>query len=210
MPTIRTLSAPLRHEIPKIRGSRFIATVERAETATAAAAFIDRLREEFRDATHNCFAWHLADGSLRSSDDGEPKGTAGRPILLAIGGRRLTDVALVVTRYYGGTKLGTGGLVRAYGDAAGAVLDLARIVEVPVVESLRLSYSYHLTGTVEGVLNAFDAVPGHAEYGAAVVQEVAVAVERVEEFRRAVVDAVSGRIEIEDSGMIPPTRRELP
>lgn len=197
MPVIRTLSASLRHEIPKIRGSRFIATAERAETAAAAAFFIARLRGEFGDATHNCFAWRLADGSLRSSDDGEPKGTAGRPILLEIEGRGLSDVVLVVTRYYGGTKLGTGGLVRAYGEAAGAVLDLAKIVQVPVVESLRLRHGYDLTGTVQSVLHAFDAVPGRAEYGAAVVQEVEVAVERVEEFRRALVDAVSGRIEVE-------------
>jgi uncharacterized YigZ family protein len=198
MPIIRTLSAPLRHEIPKIRGSRFIATVERTETAAAAASFISRLREEFPSATHHCFAWRLADGTLRSSDDGEPKGTAGRPILLELEGRRLSDVAVVVTRYYGGTKLGTGGLARAYGEAAGAVLDLAKIVEVPVVASLRLSYSYNLTGAVQGVLNAFDAVPGHAEYGADVMREVAVAVERVEEFRLAVTEAVSGRIAIKE------------
>ena len=203
MPIIRTLATSHRHEIPKIRGSRFIATAERVETTAAAVSFVDRVREEFSNATHGCCAWILADGSQRSSDDGEPKGTAGRPILLEIGGRQLSDVALVVTRYYGGTKLGTGGLVRAYGEAAGAVLDRARIIEVPVSVSLRLRYAYDLTGAVEGVLNAFAAVLGPAEYGAAVKQEVAVPIEQKEEFRRALVDAVSGRIEIVDSGMIP-------
>lgn len=197
MPIIRTLAAPLRYEIPKIRGSRFLATAESVKTAAAAGDFVERLREEFRDATHNCFAWILAEGSHRSSDDGEPKGTAGRPILLEIEGRRLSDVAVVVTRYYGGTKLGTGGLVRAYGEASASALDRAEIVEVPVVEGLRLRYAYDLTGAVESVLSAFGATSTDAEYGAAVVLEVAVAVERVEEFRRAMTDAVSGRIEIE-------------
>ena len=164
--------------------------------AAAAAAFVERLRGEFDDATHNCFAWTLADGTQRSSDDGEPKGTAGRPILLEIEGRQLLDVAVVVTRYYGGTKLGTGGLVRAYGEAAAAALERAKIVEVPVVETLRLRYGYDLTGAVSSVLNAFEAVPTRADYGAAVEQEVAVPVEQVEEFQRALTEAVSARIEI--------------
>ena len=197
MPLLRTLAASERHEIPKIRGSRFLATTERVGSSAAARAFVERMREEFADATHNCFAWWLSRDEQRASDDGEPNGTAGRPILQEITGRGLSEVAVVVTRYYGGTKLGTGGLVRAYGEAAAAVLDKARIVEVPVVRELVLSYDYALTGTLTGVHTAFDAVPGAADYGAAVRQHVAVPVEREAEYRQALVDAAAGRIEIE-------------
>jgi uncharacterized YigZ family protein len=197
VPLLRTLAAPERHEIPKIRGSRFLATAERVGSGAAAMAFVERMRGEFADATHNCFAWWLSRDEQRASDDGEPSGTAGRPILQEITGRGLSEVAVVVTRYYGGTKLGTGGLVRAYGEAAAAVLDRARIVEVPVVRELVLSYDYALTGVLTGVHAAFGAVPGATDYGAAVRQQVAVPVEREADYRQALVDAAAGRIDIE-------------
>ena len=218
MPTLRTIARPRRFEIPKIKGSRFIASVARVESAEAAAAFVEAVREELRDATHNCFAWRLgADENAfrcsspprpprgRYSDDGEPSGTAGRPILQQIDGRRLTGVAVVVSRWFGGTKLGTGGLLRAYSEAAGAVLDRAGVVEVPVVTVLKLGYGYELTGVVQGVLASFDLAAGRSEYGAAVEAEVAVPVERVEEVRRALGEVTGGRIAITTSRESPDT-----
>lgn len=205
MPAIRTVRAPRRHEIPKIKGSRFIASVAPAASAAAALAFVEARRTEFRDATHNCFAWRLAvgDGGFRYSDDGEPSGTAGRPILQEIDGRGLAQVVVVVTRYYGGTKLGTGGLVRAYGGAAAAALETAPIIEVPVVEALRLTYDYALTGAVEGVLARFDLSPTQADYGAAVEVEVSVPVEVVEAVRQALGEATAGRIAIAPPALNP-------
>ena len=198
MPLVRTLAEGLRLEIPKIRGSRFIATAERVESSAQAMAFLERLRQEFADATHNCFAWVLDAQTLRSSDDGEPAGTAGRPILQEIQGRDLVEVAVVVTRYYGGTKLGTGGLIRAYGEAAGTALDQAQILEVPVVKTLRLVYGYEFSGAVKGVLTARQAIPGTAEYGAMVDQEVAVPIENLEACQQDLVDATHGRIRFID------------
>ncbi len=201
MPIIRTLARPHRHEIPKIRGSRFIASLERVDSAATALAFVDTLRQEFPGATHNCFAWRLGagDGAWRASDDGEPSGTAGRPILQEIDGRRLSRVVVVVTRYFGGTKLGTGGLIRAYSEAAGAALDLAGVVEVAVTRTLRLTFGYAATGAVRGVLRSFDLEPGRSEYGAEVRLEVAVPVEDAETVRRALTDATGGRIVIADT-----------
>jgi uncharacterized YigZ family protein len=105
--------------------SRFIATIGPAFSVAEARAFVGHVRAEFADATHNVPAYIIGHGQstvAHCHDDGEPSGTAGRPALAVLQGSGLGDVALVVTRYFGGTKLGTGGLVRAYGDAARAVL----------------------------------------------------------------------------------------
>ena len=199
MAVIRTIATPLSHEIPKIRGSRFIATVAATASMPEVTACLEELRETYRDATHNCFAWRLGEAGgdhMRYSDDGEPSGTAGRPILQEIDGRGLTDVTVVVTRYYGGTKLGTGGLVRAYSEAAAAGLDLAGVVERPVVELLRLIYDYDDTGAVKAALNAFDLQPEAADYGARVKISLAVAIEQVADVEQALRDATKGRLEL--------------
>ncbi|MBN1318557.1 MAG: YigZ family protein, partial [Anaerolineales bacterium] len=123
----------VRKEI-RVVNSRFIATVAPALTVDQAKEFISRIRNEFADASHNVPAFLIGYGSsvtAHCSDDGEPSGTAGRPVLSVLRGSGLGDVVLVITRYFGGTKLGTGGLVRAYSEAARQVLDLApRAVKV--------------------------------------------------------------------------------
>ena len=104
-----------------VSNSRFIATIGEARTVEEARAFLDRVRAEFHDATHNVYAYRVGYGATITegmSDDGEPAGTAGRPALAVLRGADLGDVVLVITRYFGGTKLGTGGLVRAYTGAA--------------------------------------------------------------------------------------------
>jgi uncharacterized YigZ family protein len=127
------MSIPARYPIPSSRhrvetivlGSRFIATGTYAPTIEVAEAFVAEIRTEFKDATHNCVAYRVGYGpgaAERASDDGEPSGTAGRPMLAVLQGSDIGDIAVVVTRYFGGTKLGTGGLVRAYSGAVRAVL----------------------------------------------------------------------------------------
>ncbi len=197
MLVIRSIRTPVRIEPPKIKGSRFIASVTPVSSTEEAQAFLEARRDEFRDATHNCFAWRLADGeAFRYNDDGEPSGTAGRPILQEIDGRRLIGVAVVVTRYYGGTKLGSGGLVRAYGGAAAAALDQADVVERPVVETLRLCFAYDLDGPVRGVLSRFQLTASNADYGTAVSLRLAVPVGQVKAVKAALVDATAGRVDI--------------
>ncbi|MDQ4075392.1 MAG: YigZ family protein [Chloroflexota bacterium] len=113
-----------------VSDSRFIATGLYVPTVEAAEALVARVRDEFSDATHNCIAYRVGYGSgvvERMSDDGEPSGTAGRPMISVLQGENIGDIAVVVTRYFGGTKLGTGGLVRAYSGAVRALLD-----EMPV------------------------------------------------------------------------------
>jgi uncharacterized YigZ family protein len=127
--------------------SRFIATATPVFSVDEAKAFIARIRDEFTDATHNVPAFLVGHGAsviAHCSDDGEPFGTAGRPALAVLRGSGLGDVAVVVTRYFGGTKLGTGGLVRAYGDAVREVLAiLPRAEKVPThTVMLALPYAY--------------------------------------------------------------------
>jgi uncharacterized YigZ family protein len=135
----------VRREI-RVLNSRFIATAGLAASVDEARAFVTQVRDEFTDATHNVPAYLIGHGAsviAHCSDDGEPSGTAGRPVLAVLRGSGLGDVVLVVTRYFGGTKLGTGGLVRAYSDAAREVLDaMPRAVCVPThVVSMTVPYA---------------------------------------------------------------------
>ena len=117
-------AAEVRTEI-EVKNSRFIATLAPVFSVDEAKAFISRIKAEFNNASHNVPAFQVGFGpsvTAHCNDDGEPSGTAGRPMLAVLQGSGLGDVAVVVTRYFGGTKLGTGGLVRAYGDAVKAVL----------------------------------------------------------------------------------------
>lgn len=118
-----TIAKPLRTEI-KIKGSKFIASVSSVSDKTSALEFLEAIRSEFFDATHNCFAYRIGfDGmEFRSSDDGEPSGSAGKPILFTLKKFDYSDIIVVVTRYFGGTKLGVGGLARAYSGSAADVL----------------------------------------------------------------------------------------
>ena len=136
----------IRREIV-IGGSRFIATLAPAFSVDEAKAFIARIKEEFRDATHNVPAFLIGGGNsviAHASDDGEPSGTAGKPALAVLRGSDLGDAALVVTRYFGGTKLGTGGLVRAYTQAAQAVVSAAPRARKAEVHIALLAVPYPL------------------------------------------------------------------
>ncbi len=194
MPVIRTVAGPATVEIDKIKGSRFVADVAPAASEAAAAAVVEAIRLREPAASHHCWAYVLSSGRARSSDDGEPGGTAGAPIQRHVEGSGLVDLVVVVTRWFGGTKLGTGGLIRAYGAAAAAVLDAVGVVERPVVSGFALRHDYDLTGVVEGVLAAFDAETEEARYTAAVDLRVAVDADRAADFAAAVVEATAGRV----------------
>lgn len=151
--SVDTLAARTTHAI-EVKHSRFIAHA--APVATPAEAMIFLKDVEVRDATHNCWAWRIG-GDYRSSDDGEPAGTAGRPILAAIDGQGFDRVMVVVTRWYGGIKLGAGGLVRAYGGAAAECLRVAE--RMPIVETtpLSLHVAFDDLGVVHHLLPGFGA-----------------------------------------------------
>ena len=140
----------------EVKRSRFLCRIERVDSEVAARAVVERVRKEHWDARHHCSAVVLGpDGSVqRSSDDGEPSGTAGAPMLEVLRGRDVSDVVAVVTRWFGGTLLGAGGLVRAYGDAVRAGLDAAGVHERMLAALFDVPVSHADAGRLERDLRA--------------------------------------------------------
>jgi uncharacterized YigZ family protein len=147
---VRSLAARGRVEI-EIRRSRFIAHADRVDSPQAAQAFLEAVADPA--ATHNCWAWKI-DPAYRFNDDGEPASTAGKPILAAIEGKGLDQAMVVVTRHFGGIKLGAGGLVRAYGGAAARAIDQAGIVTLERTLECVIEAEFALTGPVHAALDA--------------------------------------------------------
>ena len=151
--TAATLAAPARHPL-EVKKSRFLAQASPVADATEALEWIRAGSDP--NATHNCWAYRCG-GDYRFSDDGEPGGSAGRPILAAIDGQGLDRVAVRVTRWYGGINLGVGGLVRAYGGAAAECLRLAPRVALVELVDAELLCDFALAGAVHGLLSAHSA-----------------------------------------------------
>lgn len=135
-----------------IKRSKFIAAASPVDDEDAANSFIDQVKEGHKRATHNVFAYLINEQVMRSSDDGEPGGTAGRPVLEVLKKQNLERTAVVVTRYFGGIKLGTGGLARAYSDAAIKAVDRAGIVERRLHQEVIVQVDYQFFGPVKGEL----------------------------------------------------------
>lgn len=195
VPQFTTIAGEIRHETDKVKGSRFIATA-RAVTAVAEVdPFVTRIRREFHDARHVCWAYRIGrDGEIRRHhDDGEPAGSAGRPILQQIEARDLTNVCVCVARYFGGTKLGIGGLVRAYGAAAGAALERAGKRTVVITRRVVVAYPYECSRAVHAVLAASGVEPRSADYGQEIRCEVDVPEEAVSAFLEQLRDRTADR-----------------
>ncbi len=150
---MRTVAAPSSLEMT-IKRSRFIAHVARIDSQADTLAFYDSVADPA--ATHNCWAWKLGQ-QYRFNDDGEPSGTAGRPMLGAIEGKQADHVMVVVTRWFGGIKLGVGGLLRAYGGSAAKCLDHAGLFEVREQREYVIDAAFEWTGQVHAALQACDA-----------------------------------------------------
>lgn len=185
----------------KIKSSRFTGRVFSIPDREAAETELARLRKREYDATHHCYAWRLGIGSRehsRFSDDGEPAGTAGRPILQALLAAKVTDALLVVTRYFGGIKLGTGGLARAYAQVAAEVVARAGRREVHLLDSLQLVAPYELYGMVQHQVEKFGGQISETDYDQQVTMRIMVRKSLVEPFKLQIVDASDGRIKVED------------
>ena len=194
----RTVAGEMQFEGDKIKGSRFIATVRPMREEAELTAVVETLRAEFTEANHHCYAYRLGPGQdrFRYSDDGEPSGTGGKPILQRIDGHDLTDVLLVVTRIFGGTKLGAGGLIRAYGGAAGVALDRAEIVSVVPTRRIRLNFPYELSGTVQALLTAAELEAAESSFGERVSMSIMIPRSRADAFVAEVRERCAGRVEI--------------
>jgi uncharacterized YigZ family protein len=195
--TYRTVKAAA-HAKHTVDGSRFLADAMPVSSREEVDAEIETVRERERTATHHCWAYRLGmeGDDFRYDDDGEPGGTAGQPILRQIDTRTLTNTLIVVTRYFGGTELGTGGLARAYGDAASAALNRASIVEKIVRTPVRLQFDYDDTSPAQRVLQQFDGVVQDSEYTDVTTLTVGVRRSEVEAFIEAFTDALSDRGEV--------------
>jgi uncharacterized YigZ family protein len=192
----RTVSGRGRAEYT-VNGSEFIGHVTPASTVDAAEAFVDEIRAAFPDATHNVPSYRVNADPFReySSDDGEPSGSAGKPILNVLQGRDIEDAVVVVTRYYGGTDLGVGGLVRAYSRAAKEAVDDAGVEWTVPHEQLVATVDYDDSGTVRGLLESAD-VEFEASYEVVVRFDARVPAREADDLRDRLRSATSGRVEL--------------
>lgn len=184
----------------EVKKSRFIGLARRCASEEDARALVADARRAHHTARHHCSAWVLgADRRLqRSSDDGEPGGTAGQPILDVINGRELSDVAVVVTRYFGGTLLGAGGLVRAYSEAGAAAVDTVRVVRRQRLDLVSFDVAHDLVGKVESSLRNHGFAIERVEY--ADVATVTVATPDVEELRATTAQLVGSAVALDPCG----------
>jgi uncharacterized YigZ family protein len=180
-----------------VQGSEFIGHVAPADDVESAEDFVDAVAREYDDATHNVPAYRVRADPLReySSDAGEPSGSAGKPMLNVLQGEDLENVVAVVTRYYGGTNLGVGGLVRAYSRAVKDAVADAGTVERRPHESLHVVVDYDDSGTVRGILESADC-EFDADYAERVAFDVRVPVADGEGLRDRLRSATSGRVEL--------------
>ncbi len=193
--------------------SRFIATAGPALSVDEAKALINQVRGEFPDATHHVSAYVIGHGNSVIShchDDGEPAGTAGRPALAVLQGSGLGDVCAVVTRYFGGTKLGTGGLVRAYGDAVRSVLSIMPRARKVATHLVRLVIPYASFERIKRLVAAHNGRLSGQEFGAEITLTAQLAVDEFELFQGAVREMFNGSRQAEILATDPATLLSLP
>lgn len=182
------------HEIV-IQKSRFIGTIKRVETEEEAQSFIQEMKKKYHDATHNCSAYVIGehDHIQKANDDGEPSGTAGVPILEVLKKQNLKDTAVVVTRYFGGIKLGAGGLIRAYGSSTSEALKAVGIVKRQLMKGFSITVDYSLLGKLENELRNSEHILETIEYLENVAFIVYVEVGKEKAFQNWITDITNGQ-----------------
>ena len=191
------IKGPARAEL-KIKGSRFIASARKVETEEEAQAAIEEIKKEFHDATHNCYAWKVGHGKkmrYRYADDGEPNNTAGLPILKSIDNRKLSNILVVVTRYFGGVKLGTGGLIRAYSKATMDVLKECEIEKNYLNETVVFKTGFEFVNLVHNIIGTYKAALKDSSYGEDAEFTVEVRSSKYKEFKTKLKDGTNGQVE---------------
>ncbi|MFZ9858154.1 MAG: YigZ family protein [Roseiflexaceae bacterium] len=191
-------TGPVHCEI-RVSNSRFITHLAPASDVATARAFIANIRQQMPDANHHVYAYVIGHGgttTLGMSDDGEPSGTAGRPALAVLKGSGLGDVVVVVTRYFGGTLLGTGGLVHAYGDSVKAVLEITEREEKIARTQLVLAMSYAQYEGIKRTLANFDHHIDDESFGTDITMTVTVRVSDVETVNAILTEQTAGQIVI--------------
>lgn len=179
--------------------SVFIANTAPVQTEEEALAFIEAMKKKYWDARHNCYAYVLGDSAqvVRFSDDGEPSGTAGKPILEVLLGMEVRNLVVVVTRYFGGTLLGTGGLVRAYTQAAQAGMENSLVRTMKYGVLLRITTDYNGIGKIQYIMGLRGITIEEPEYTDAVSLKVKVPYEEEEALKKEITEATAGKAKIE-------------
>lgn len=177
------------------RKSRFIGHIAPVSTEAEAQEWISRISTEQKAANHNVFAYILREGNLsRCSDNGEPQGTAGVPVLDVLQKEHLTDVCVVVTRYFGGILLGTGGLVRAYSHAAKLAVDAAGIAEMAACTEVTVECDYSFYGKLSYLLPDFSVRTENSDFGERVTLGLLLREDRLEEFTKSLTELSNGQV----------------
>ncbi len=187
----------------EVKRSKFIAAVRPVKSEEDALLFLESERKKYYDAKHHCSAYIIKNSPqdiVHSSDDGEPSGTAGKPIMEVISQAGLKDVICVVTRYFGGTLLGTGGLVRAYTDAAKEALEKAEIKEMTLKQEFELIFDYTHTGKVDNILKNAGCIRKDAQYSDIVRYTCSIGTDDADEVIAKVIEASAGAVKIDKKG----------
>lgn len=200
MAEYRTIAQAAQDEFVEKR-SRFIGYARPVQTEEEAQAFIAEMKSRHWDATHNVYAYILREGNIqRYSDDGEPQGTAGIPTLDVLQKSHVTDVAVVVTRYFGGILLGGGGLVRAYSHGASIALKAAGIITMKECSLLMLSCDYSRYGRVSSLIPECGGIIDDTDFAGDVTLSFHMAPELMGSFAQKLADATNGQVTFEECG----------
>lgn len=188
------------HEIT-IQKSRFIGYIERVNSETEAQQFIQKIKKKHHDATHNCSAYIIGDHDeiQKANDDGEPSGTAGIPMLEVLKKLTLKNTAVVVTRYFGGIKLGAGGLIRAYSSTTSETIKAIGIVRGELMQGISLTFSYPLLGKIENHLRLSPHIIDDIHYVENVQMLVYVAIDEVKQFKDEMINLTSDTIAFKET-----------
>ncbi|WP_077214824.1 YigZ family protein [Bacillus dakarensis] len=203
LPRYHTVKGYGEHEIV-IEKSRFIAHVDRAETEEEAQEFIQNIKKKHWNATHNCSAYLIGetDGIQKANDDGEPSGTAGVPILEVLKKKGLKDTVVVITRYFGGIKLGAGGLIRAYGKATSEGINATGVVERKLMKVMHTKVDYTWLGKLENELRSSVYAIKEIHYLDNVEIETFVEEEQTQNFTDWMIELTNGQCEITEGDVL--------
>lgn len=196
----RTISKSASDEFVE-KKSRFIGYIKPVTTQAEAVAFINEIKSKHWDATHNVYAYVLREGQTRRySDDGEPQGTAGIPVLDVLLKEGLTDCVVVATRYFGGTLLGTGGLVRAYSHTAKIAVEAGEVITMKLCKVLRVCCDYNFYGRLNSLIPELGGIIEDTDFADTVTVTFKMPVDDVAEFDKKLVDLSFGKFKSEEIG----------
>ncbi len=185
-----------------IKKSRFITSIAHTSSVEEAKAFIDTIKAEFSDATHNCWAYNAgaacSTAQIGASDDGEPHGTAGKPMLNVLVHSDIGELTAVVTRYFGGTLLGTGGLVKAYSSSVKQGLETLPLCERMIVEKLSFTVEHKFIGQIQRLLPDYRAKIIHQEFLMDVTMELALPEQLIDQLKEKLINLTAGAILFEE------------